>query len=130
MTDVTNPNADTIPSGYLMEWATFTMDNNALGVRDGSTLTTRTWVGVMPRGSGAILRVALYDGEYRRFDEKCCMMLMASRCEQCYGYQHPVYHDAAHAQYCACWEREYFGDEKGCADDPWVMTRCMWVKRT
>jgi hypothetical protein len=63
MTDVTNPNADTIPSGYLMEWATFTMDNNALGVRDGSKLTTRTWVGVMPRASGAILRVALYDGE-------------------------------------------------------------------
>ncbi|KAF2832550.1 hypothetical protein CC86DRAFT_91070 [Ophiobolus disseminans] len=55
MVDVTNPRSDTIPGGQLMEWATFTMDNNVLGVKDGSTLTNRTFVAVQSS-------LALYDG--------------------------------------------------------------------
>ena len=59
--DATNPNASTIPAGQLMEWATFTMDSNVLGVKDGSTLTNRTFVAV--QGTGTTYQVALYDGE-------------------------------------------------------------------
>lgn len=44
-----------------MEWATFTMDNNVLGVNDGSTLKSRTFVGV--KGTGNAYTLALYDGE-------------------------------------------------------------------
>jgi hypothetical protein len=44
-----------------MEWATFTMDGNVLGVSDGSTLKSRTFVGV--RGTGSAYTLALYDGE-------------------------------------------------------------------
>ncbi|KAH7069448.1 hypothetical protein FB567DRAFT_507812 [Paraphoma chrysanthemicola] len=58
--DVTNPNAGNIPGGQLMEWATFTMDNNILGVNDGSTLKNRTFVAVS--GTGASYTLALYDG--------------------------------------------------------------------
>lgn len=60
LVDVTNPRADDIPGGQLMEWATFTMDSNVLGVKDGSTLTNRTFVAVR---SGSDYTVALYDGE-------------------------------------------------------------------
>ncbi|KAF1845907.1 uncharacterized protein K460DRAFT_338639 [Cucurbitaria berberidis CBS 394.84] len=55
LVDVTNPRSDTIPGGQLMEWATFTMDNNVLGVSDGSTLKNRTFAAV---GN----QLALYDG--------------------------------------------------------------------
>jgi hypothetical protein len=61
MVDVTNPNSGSIPGGQLMEWATFTMDSNVLGVNDGSTLKSRTFVGV--RGTGNAYTLALYDGE-------------------------------------------------------------------
>lgn len=54
--DVTNPRSDTIPGGQLMEWATFTTDNNVLGVNDGSALKNRTFVSVGGQ-------LALYDGE-------------------------------------------------------------------
>jgi hypothetical protein len=60
MTDATNPSTDKIPKGTLMEWATFTTDSNVLGVKDGSTLTNRTFVAV--KGTGAGYTVALYDG--------------------------------------------------------------------
>lgn len=43
-----------------MEWATFTMDNDVLGVKDGSTLPKRTFVVVR---SGSDYTIALYDGE-------------------------------------------------------------------
>ncbi|ORY09306.1 hypothetical protein BCR34DRAFT_568667 [Clohesyomyces aquaticus] len=59
LVDITNPSTDNIPSGQLMEWATFTMDANVLGVKDGSTLTNRTFVAIS--GSGGYT-VALYDG--------------------------------------------------------------------
>ncbi|KAF2178584.1 PCI-domain-containing protein [Zopfia rhizophila CBS 207.26] len=58
--DITNPSTTSIPSGQLMEWATFTIDNNNLGVKDGSTLTNRTFVAV--RGSDGGYGLALYDG--------------------------------------------------------------------
>jgi hypothetical protein len=61
LVDFTNPNTGSIPSGQLMEWATFTNDNNVLFVKDGSTLTNRTFVAV--KGSGSDYTVALYDGE-------------------------------------------------------------------
>lgn len=56
LVDVTNPRSDNIPGGQLMEWATFTMDNNVVGVNDGSTLKSRTFAAV---GN----QLALYDGE-------------------------------------------------------------------
>lgn len=62
--DATNPSSDNIPKGQLMEWATFTMDNNVLGVKDGSTLTNRTFVAV--KGSDNGYGLALYDGKYPR----------------------------------------------------------------
>jgi hypothetical protein len=61
LVDVTNPRADNIPGGQLMEWATFTMDNNVLGVNDGSTLKSRTFAAVPSTGSTYTL--ALYDGK-------------------------------------------------------------------
>jgi hypothetical protein len=61
LVDVTNPSSDDIPGGQLMEWATFTMDNNVLGVKDGSTLTNRTFVAVTGEDGGYGL--ALYDGK-------------------------------------------------------------------
>ena len=61
LVDFTNPNTGSIPSGQLMEWATFTNDNNVLFVKDGSTLTNRTFVAV--KGTGSDYTVALYDGE-------------------------------------------------------------------
>jgi hypothetical protein len=63
LVDVTNPNAGNIPGGQLMERATFTMDNSVLGVRDGSTLKSRTFAAV--RESGSMYSLALYDGEFR-----------------------------------------------------------------
>ncbi|KAF2737872.1 hypothetical protein EJ04DRAFT_574347 [Polyplosphaeria fusca] len=60
LVDITNPSSSNIPSGQLMEWGTFTTDNNALGVKDGSTLTTRTFVAV--KGSDNGYGLALYDG--------------------------------------------------------------------
>lgn len=62
LVDVTNPSTDTIPGGQLMEWATFTTDNNVLGVKDGSTLANRTFVAV--RGSDGGYGLALYDGKF------------------------------------------------------------------
>lgn len=62
--DATNPNSGNIPAGQLMEWATFTTDNNVLFVKDGSTLTNRTFVAV--KGSGTDYTVALYDGKSNR----------------------------------------------------------------
>lgn len=59
MVDVTNPTSDST-GGQLMEWATFTTDNNVLGVKDGSTLTNRTFVAV--RGADGGYGLALYDG--------------------------------------------------------------------
>lgn len=61
MVDVTNPNSGNIPGGQLMEWATFTMESSVLGVSDGSTLKSRTFVGV--KGTGNAYTLALYDGE-------------------------------------------------------------------
>lgn len=61
MVDVTNPSSSNIPSGQLMEWATFTFDSNVLGVNDGSTLKSRTFATV---GSGSAAQLALYDGEW------------------------------------------------------------------
>lgn len=66
LVDVTNPNTDNIPSGQLMEWATFTMDNNVLGVNDGSALKSRTFAAV--RGTGSTYTLALYDGELKNED--------------------------------------------------------------
>jgi hypothetical protein len=43
-----------------MEWATFTFDNNVLGVNDGSTLKSRSFVAVT--GTGSAYSLALYDG--------------------------------------------------------------------
>ncbi|KAF2678233.1 hypothetical protein K458DRAFT_317287 [Lentithecium fluviatile CBS 122367] len=60
LVDATSPSTDKIPKGQLMEWATFTTDNNVLGVKDGSTLTNRTFVAV--KGTGTSYTLALYDG--------------------------------------------------------------------
>ena len=60
--DVTNPSSDKIPGGQLMEWATFTLDNNVLGVKDGSTLTNRTFAAV-PASGGSGYNLAFYDGK-------------------------------------------------------------------
>ena len=60
--DATNPSSSNIPAGQLMEWATFTIDNNVLGVKDGSTLTNRTFVAV--KGTGSDYTLAFYDGQY------------------------------------------------------------------
>ncbi|KAF9730661.1 hypothetical protein PMIN04_001729 [Paraphaeosphaeria minitans] len=60
LVDATNPTTDSIPKGTLMEWATFTMDNNVLFVKDGSTLANRTFVAV--KVSGSDYSIALYDG--------------------------------------------------------------------
>ncbi|KAH7132462.1 hypothetical protein B0J11DRAFT_521754 [Dendryphion nanum] len=57
--DVINPNTGNIPGGQLMEWGTFTTDANVVGVKDGSTLTTRTFVGVKVSDG---YNVAFYDG--------------------------------------------------------------------
>lgn len=62
LVDVTNPTTGSIPGGQLMEWATFTFDNNVLGVNDGSTLKNRTFVAV--KGTGTTYTLALYDGEF------------------------------------------------------------------
>ncbi|KAF1950704.1 hypothetical protein CC80DRAFT_482337 [Byssothecium circinans] len=59
--DATNPSTDTIPKGSLMEWATFTRDNDVVGVKDGSTLTNRTFAAV--KQSDGSFNLALYDGE-------------------------------------------------------------------
>jgi hypothetical protein len=61
LVDVTNPNSDSIPGRQMMEWATFTMDSNVLGVSDGSTLKNRTFAAVT--GTGASYTLALYDGK-------------------------------------------------------------------
>lgn len=61
MVDVKSPNATTIPSGYLMEWATFTMEGNVVGVNDGSALENRTFVAVKDADSETYT-LALYDG--------------------------------------------------------------------
>jgi hypothetical protein len=61
LVDVTNPTSGNIPGGQLMEWATFTMDNNVLGVSDGSTLKNRTFAAV--QGTGTTYTLALYDGK-------------------------------------------------------------------
>ena len=58
--DVTNASTANIPGGQLMEWATFTIDNNQLGVKDGSTLVNRTFVAVQGADNGYGL--AFYDG--------------------------------------------------------------------
>ncbi|KAF2015860.1 hypothetical protein BU24DRAFT_422165 [Aaosphaeria arxii CBS 175.79] len=58
--DATNPSTGNIPGGQLMEWATFTIDNNVLGVKDGSTLTNRSFVAVQGADNGYGL--AFYDG--------------------------------------------------------------------
>lgn len=55
--------AETALAGF-MEWSTFTMDNNVLAVKDGSTLTSRTFAAVLPSGSGSDWTLALYDGEW------------------------------------------------------------------
>lgn len=47
--------------GALWEWGTFTMDNNVLGVNDGSTLKNRTFVAV--KGTGTTYDLAFYDGK-------------------------------------------------------------------
>ena len=47
--------------GTLMEWATFTLNNDILGVNDGSALTNRTFVAVQATGG---YYLAFYDGEY------------------------------------------------------------------
>jgi hypothetical protein len=60
MVDLTNPSSGSIPDGQLMEWATFTFDNNVLGVSDGSTLKGRGFVAV--QGTGNRYSLALYDG--------------------------------------------------------------------
>jgi hypothetical protein len=60
LVDAQSPTQTTIPGGQLMEWATFTTDNNLLGVKDGSTLPNRTFVAV--RGSDGGYGIALYDG--------------------------------------------------------------------
>ena len=60
--DFTSPSADKIPGGQFMEWGTFTTDNNLVGVKDGSTLTNRTFVGV--KGSDNSYTVAFYDGTW------------------------------------------------------------------
>ena len=49
-----------IPDGTLMEWATFTLDNDVLGVKDGSALTNRTFVAVQSTGGYSL---AFYDGK-------------------------------------------------------------------
>jgi hypothetical protein len=59
--NVTSPNSNNISGGQVMDWATFTIDNNQLGVKDGRTLTNRTWVAV--QGSDGGYEIALYDGE-------------------------------------------------------------------
>jgi hypothetical protein len=60
LVDVTNPSSTNIPGGQLMEWATFTIDSTVLGVKDGSTLTNRTFVAV--QGTDGGYGLALYDG--------------------------------------------------------------------
>ena len=54
------PIGDTIPGGHLVEWATFTMDDDVLGVNDGRALRNRTFVAVSGVNNGYGL--ALYDG--------------------------------------------------------------------
>ncbi|KAF2033743.1 hypothetical protein EK21DRAFT_32834, partial [Setomelanomma holmii] len=60
LVDATNPSSDDILTGQLMEWATFTVDNNVLGVNDGSTPKNRTFAAV--KGAGTSYTLALYDG--------------------------------------------------------------------
>lgn len=64
LVDVTNPSSDNIPGGQLMEWATFTMTDNVLGVKDGSVLPNRTFVAV--RGADGGYGLALHDGKRRK----------------------------------------------------------------
>lgn len=59
--DATNPSTPNIPAGQLMEWATWTMDNNVLFVNDGSALKNRTFVAV--KNTDNSYGLALYDGE-------------------------------------------------------------------
>jgi hypothetical protein len=65
MDDVRHPS---VSGGELIEWGVFVMDNNVLGVRDGSALTRRSFVAVHPEAGGVTYEVALYDGEFRRID--------------------------------------------------------------
>ncbi|KAF2854833.1 hypothetical protein T440DRAFT_464965 [Plenodomus tracheiphilus IPT5] len=58
--DLTTSTNFTIPGGVLIEWGTFTMDNNVVGVNDGSALKNRTFVAV--QGTGSTYNIALYDG--------------------------------------------------------------------
>jgi hypothetical protein len=77
LVDVTNPNAGNIPGGQLMEWATFTMDNNVLGVNDGSTLKSRTFAAV--RGTETTYNLALYDGELEMSSERAVRCRVLTR---------------------------------------------------
>jgi hypothetical protein len=47
------------PGGTLIEWGTFTMNNDVLGVNDGSALNNRTFVAVQATGGYSL---AFYDG--------------------------------------------------------------------
>lgn len=77
LVDVTNPSTDNIPGGQLMEWATFTTDSNVLGVKDGSTLTNRTFVAVT--ATDGSYGVALYDGTWTRFDYFSSLILTSKQ---------------------------------------------------
>ncbi|KAF1830024.1 PCI-domain-containing protein [Decorospora gaudefroyi] len=63
MDDVFRPGSFGIPDGQLIEWGVFILDNNMLGVKDGSALTRRSFVAVHPETADGGYELALYNGE-------------------------------------------------------------------
>jgi hypothetical protein len=64
MEDVLRPS---VYDGELVEWGVFILDDNVLGVRDGSALTRRSFVAVPPELGGDAYELALYHGESGSF---------------------------------------------------------------
>jgi hypothetical protein len=63
LVDLVNPTADTIPKDVPTEWSVFEVGSGGqLGVKDGSTIPSRTWV-IYLETDGAYY-VGLWDGEF------------------------------------------------------------------
>ena len=65
MEDVVQPGSSSVLEKELAEWGVFILDNNILGVEDGSALTKRSFVTVHPETVDGEYEVAFDDGECR-----------------------------------------------------------------
>ena len=65
MEDVVQPGSSGVLEKELAEWGVCILDNNILGVRDGTALTNRSFVTVHPETVDSKYEVASDDGECR-----------------------------------------------------------------